>query len=115
MKDVVSCDKPRRAANEHYIRGFPNGTTWYCEAISSRLVGKPTRGTETSKYPEEKKTIVIPQVVASEQGTAQTQGACSLGVVGLHLEIGIKQKLLERSPIEGDRPVSVHYRRRAVS
>ena len=31
-----------------------------------------TRGTETSKYPEEKKTIVIPKVVASEIGTAQT-------------------------------------------
>ena len=31
-----------------------------------------TRGTETSKYPEEKKTIVIPRVVASEIGPAQT-------------------------------------------
>ena len=29
-----------------------------------------TRGTETSKYPEEKITIVIPQVVASERGLA---------------------------------------------
>ena len=31
-----------------------------------------TQGTETSKYPEEKKTIVIPRVVASEIGAAQT-------------------------------------------
>jgi hypothetical protein len=31
-----------------------------------------TRRTETSKYPEEKKTIVIPVVVASEVGIAQT-------------------------------------------
>ena len=31
-----------------------------------------TRGTETSKYPQEEKTTVIPQVVASERGTAQT-------------------------------------------
>jgi hypothetical protein len=31
-----------------------------------------TRRTETSKYPEEKKTTVIPQVVASERGLAQT-------------------------------------------
>ena len=29
-----------------------------------------TQGTETSKYLEENKTIVIPQVVASERGTA---------------------------------------------
>ena len=33
---------------------------------------KRTRRTETSKYPEEEKTIVIPQVVVSERGTAQT-------------------------------------------
>ena len=32
----------------------------------------PTQGTETSKYLEEKKTTVIPQVVASERGLAQT-------------------------------------------
>ena len=31
-----------------------------------------TRGTETSKYPQEKKTKVIPRVVASEMGLAQT-------------------------------------------
>ena len=29
-----------------------------------------TRGIETSEYPEEKKTIVMPLVVASERGTA---------------------------------------------
>ena len=33
-------------------------------------IGKPTPGTETSKYREEKKTIVIPWVVASEKGIA---------------------------------------------
>ena len=31
-----------------------------------------TRGTETSKYPQEEKTTVIPRVVASESGGAQT-------------------------------------------
>ena len=31
-----------------------------------------TRVTETSKYPQEKKTKVIPRVVASEMGLAQT-------------------------------------------
>ncbi len=34
---------------------------------------RQTRGTETSKYPEEEKTIVIPGVVASETGRAQTK------------------------------------------
>jgi hypothetical protein len=58
------------------IREFPNGKTWQVEDLSptAEYIGcvEPTRGTETSKYPEEKKTIVIPQVVASERGVAQT-------------------------------------------
>ena len=33
-----------------------------------------TQGTETSKYLQEEKTTVIPQVVASERGGAQTGG-----------------------------------------
>ena len=41
---------------------------------------KGTRGTETSKYPKEKKTKVIPKVVASEIGEAQTEGGNTLGV-----------------------------------
>ena len=36
--------------------------------------GRQTQGTETSKYLQEKKTIVIPQVVASERGIAQIPG-----------------------------------------
>ena len=39
---------------------------------------------------------MIPQVVASEQGRAQTGGACSPGVVGLHLENNLKLNYLER-------------------
>ena len=42
-----------------------------------------TRGTETSKYPEEKKTTVIPRVVASESGEAQTEGRNTFGVTDL--------------------------------
>ncbi len=38
---------------------------------------------------------MIPQVVASERGRAQTEGACSLGVVGLHLEVTLKSNYLE--------------------
>ena len=33
---------------------------------------EPTRGTDTSKYPVEKKIKMIPLVVASEEGRAQT-------------------------------------------
>ena len=56
------------------IRRLPNGKTRYSEAIAlcTEYIGVQgqTRGTETSKYPEEKKTIVIPLVVASEGGRA---------------------------------------------
>ena len=38
-----------------------------------------TRRTETSKYPEEQKTIVIPQVAASESGLAQTPIVMAVG------------------------------------
>ena len=40
-----------------------------------RLVGEVSRGTETSKYPEEKKSTEIPLVVANERGRAQTWAA----------------------------------------
>jgi hypothetical protein len=43
---------------------------------------KPTRGTETSQYPEEEKATAIPLVAVSERGTAQTEPACRFGVVG---------------------------------
>ena len=50
-------------------RKYPNGATHLFTGILQR---RQTRRTETSKYPEEKKTIVIPLVVAIEQGRAQT-------------------------------------------
>ena len=51
---------------------------------------------------------MIPQVVASEKGRAQTNLACWVGVVGLHLEILIKLKLLESGAIAGDSPVGTN-------
>ena len=58
---------------------------------------------------------MIPQVVASEQGRAQTRGACSFGVVGLLLESNIKSNILERMAIAGDSPVDSNYCGRVVS
>ncbi len=69
MKDVISCDKLRQGANNRLTRRFPNGATHSAMSIPQ---GRQTRRTETSKYPEEKKTKVIPLVVAIEKGPAQT-------------------------------------------
>ena len=43
-------------------------------AIPSPAEQGRTRGTETSQYPQEKKITMIPRVVASESGGAQTAG-----------------------------------------
>ena len=72
MKDVVTCDKPRLACKLALIRGFPNGETHPLAGISNWIhrLERQTRGTETSKYPEEKKSTEIPLVAASERGPA---------------------------------------------
>ena len=56
------------------IRRYPNGATPYLEEIRSPPLGRErqTQGTETSKYLQEQKITMIPQVVASERGQAQT-------------------------------------------
>ena len=41
---------------------------------------RETRGTETSKYPEEEKSKEIPKVVASEIGRGQTGSSNTAGV-----------------------------------
>ena len=49
---------------ETHAQAYPQG-----EYIALR---RQTRGTETSQYPEEKKSTEIPSVVVSERGGAQT-------------------------------------------
>ena len=67
MKDVGACDKPGEAGKQAMIPGFPNGET---RLESCPVTKEPTRGTETSQYPEEEKSNEIPLVVASERGIA---------------------------------------------
>ena len=60
-KDVGGCEKLRGAANRALIRRFPNGETHRGEQpryLGPEFIGpiERTRGSETSQYPEEKKT-----------------------------------------------------------
>ena len=71
-KDVISCDKPWGLANTNRSADFRMGQPGTRRLYHSVQGGRQTRGTETSKYPQEKKTKVIPGVVASETGAAQT-------------------------------------------
>ena len=66
-KDVISCEKLRGGANNLRSVDVRMGKPGWLKTIRRKTV---TQGTETSKYLEEKKTIVIPQVVASERGPA---------------------------------------------
>ena len=56
--------------------------------LKTRHRKEPTRGTETSKYPQERKSIETPLVVASERGIAQTTPVRWGGVVGPHTNDG---------------------------
>ena len=64
-----------------------------------------TRGSETSKYPEEKKENSIPLVVASEKGRGQTRGLRTPGVAGLRHTTIVDLNMLESMTRDGDSPV----------
>ena len=79
MKDVVACEMPRGVGKQTSIRGCPNGETHCFRAVSApEYIGckKRTRGTEISKYPEEKKSTEIPSVATSERGPALKHPVC---------------------------------------
>jgi hypothetical protein len=77
-KDVTSCEKLRGGANNLRSADIRMGQPILLKNGIFRLIGRQTRGTETSKYPEEKKIIMISQVVASEREVAQTCNVTAL-------------------------------------
>ncbi len=64
MKDVISCDKLRGAANKQRSVDFRMGQPGWMKSshLLAEYIGleRLTRRTETSQYLEEEKTIVIP-------------------------------------------------------
>ncbi len=69
-KGATSCEKPRGLANTNRSAGTRMGQP--IPIYRDIQQWRQTWGTETSYYPQEKKTKVIPGVVASETGQAQT-------------------------------------------
>ncbi len=73
MKDVVTCDKSRIGGSNlrpgNLRMGQPNMSNVIL--LHTEYIGmeEQTQGTETSKYLEENKTIVISRVAASEKET----------------------------------------------
>ena len=86
------------------IRRFPNGGTpsGKTGGLPAEFIGgvEATQGSEPSQYLEEKKTIAISGVVASEMETAQTVRSDTGGVVGPHLA---PRRLVERLGKVGQR------------
>ena len=69
--------KPRKCGTRRkgpLTAGNPNGETHAQAYPQGEYIAlrRRTRGTETSQYPEEKKSTEIPLVVVSERGGAQT-------------------------------------------
>ena len=69
--------KPRKCGTRRkgsLTTTIPNGETHAQAYPRAEYIGprRQTRGTETSKYPEEKKSTEIPSVVVSERGGART-------------------------------------------
>ncbi len=61
--------------------GWPNGETRrVLQPVITFSDVKRTRGTETSQYPEEEESIEMPQVAASERGSAQTEVLVASGL-----------------------------------
>ena len=71
MKDVISCEKLRGGANIHRSADIRMGQPDILKEYHPHK-RRRTQGTETSYYLQEKKIIMIPRVVASERGLAQT-------------------------------------------
>ena len=80
MKGVEDCDNPGGAVN----RALRPGSLNYCTTESIGRA-RPTRGTETSQYPEERKAKATPSVAASERGPSpnppdSSGGGCRTGI-----------------------------------
>ena len=72
MKDAISCEKPRGAANTLRSVDLRMGQPAGSDPGTALGAGR-TGGTETSQYPEEEKERSIARVAASESAGAQTR------------------------------------------
>ena len=99
------------------IRRFLNGETRQVYSLSPAdeyiVCMEGTRGTETSKYPEEKKENSIPRVAASEMESAQTEEHAFRGCGPATCTRDLSRRVLERTTKVGNSPVREKVRRLA--
>ena len=116
-KDVVSCDKHRGFANENWSGDFRMGKPSELKTHYPSVDGGELRELKHLSTSRKRKQNVIPRVVASESGRAQTCGvSASAGVVGLrYMRSNWIGSCLESQTIEGESPVRVRLWVLAVS
>ena len=108
-KDAASRDSPWVGAGDRRSMGFRMEQSGAARRPAPRRrqigAGRETGGSETSQYPEEKKSTEIPQVAASERGEAQTGGFIRRGSGTATSRRQGERSRLERRAAEGDSPV----------
>ena len=113
MKDVISCDKLRVGANDLWSGDFRMGQPSTLKECYPVFVQEANAGNWNILVPAGKENnLMIPPVVASERGTAQThdvamrRGGCRTTLSHSDCE----EKVLERTTVAGDSPVSEAWR-----
>ena len=106
MKDVVSCEKPRRAANRLRPGDVRMGQPGGLKARHRRYAGR-TRGTETSQYPQEEKEKIDSPSSGERKGKSPNRARRGAsGVVGPATELCPRNRnVLERAAAAGDSPL----------
>ena len=96
MKDAASCDNPRRGAHILRPAGLRMGEPMQAAGVHIPLPnhigrGRTTRGTETSKYPEERKSILeTPPSSGERKGTDGQTGRAGIPAAGLRADRGCR-------------------------
>src|SRR3982750_140447 len=95
---------PRR--HQRYGRGRLRNVRGSCPTSVDPGMPEETRGTETSQYPEERKSTETPSVAASDRGPAPTRRApAGGGGAGVVERISASRSPLENGTAAGDSPV----------
>ena len=108
MKDVISCDKLRVGANNPWSEDFRMGQPSRLKDGYSYQCKRANAGNWNILVPAGRENKwMIPPVVASERGTAQTSGVArrGWGCRTATLYANREQNTLENVTIDGDSPV----------
>ena len=118
MKDVISCDKPRVGANNLWSGDFRMGQPSRLKDGYSYQCKRANAGNWNILVPAGRENKwMIPPVVASDRGTAQTSDVAmrGWGCRTAALYLNYEWKSLENDTIDGDSPVHEAWQGIAVS